>query len=253
MCEMENLLDKANKIVVKVGTAGITTDSKINSKIIANLAKCCHELRMQGKCVTIVTSGAIASGKRKLHTSLEGSLVEKQVYAAVGQPLLMQEYILEFGKYGVNIAQFLVTKNDFVNKERFKILYGSYNKTLEKGVVPVFNENDTLATREIKFSDNDELEALITTRLGQDLMVNLIIHDGLLKDGEIVETADSYSQEDYDNIKNEMREGRGGLQKKLDAIKMANDAGKICRIGNAAKSIIGILQGKVLSTTFYPH
>ncbi len=252
---MENLLDKVKKIVIKIGTAGITTNSKINFRILANLAKNCQELRMRDKYVTIVTSGAIASGRRKLQIYGEGNLVEKQMYAAVGQPLLMQEYIRQFSKYyGTNLAQFLVTKSDFIQKRKFKVLYDSYYHTLKAGIIPVFNENDNVATREIRFSDNDELQSLIASKLEQDLMINLILHEGLLnKFGEVVKIATSYDARDYANLKDEVREGRGGLPRKLDAIKTANEKGKICIVGNVKANLIDLIEGNAIHTRFLPR
>lgn len=250
---MENLLDKVSKVVVKIGTAGITADSNINLESISNLAKCCYELREKGNYVSIVTSGAIACGRREMNCcDYEGSIAEKQTFAAVGQPLLMQAYINEFDKYHVKIAQFLVSRDDFERKERFDTLYNSFFNTLLKDIIPVFNENDTVATDEIKFSDNDELQALITTRLRQDLMINLIVYDGLLKDGKIVEIASSYNAGDYDNLENEVKEGRGGLQNKLNAIKTVNEDGKICIVGNVKGNLLEVIQGKVTHTRFLP-
>lgn len=249
----KNLLDRVNRIIVKIGTAGVTTDHNINKKVIADLAKGCYELHKKKKYITIVTSGAIASGRRRLKAYSEGSLVEKQTYAAVGQPILMQEYIKQFEKFGMGVAQFLVSRGDFFERERFKVLQDCYNNTLVKGIVPIFNENDTIATDEIKFSDNDELEALIAAELNQDLMINLIVYNGLLKNGRTVRYATSYNEKDYDNLGKEVKETRGGLKGKLNAIKRANRCGKICIVGNIRSNLLGLIEGKkILHTRFLP-
>jgi len=248
----KNLLDKSSRIVVKIGTAGVTTDHNINKKMIANLAKGCYELHKKKKHVSIVTSGAIALGRRRLNVYSEGSLAEKQTYAAVGQPILMQEYKKQFGKFGMNVAQFLLSKSDFFKGEKLKVLRDCYNNTLLKGIVPIFNENDTVATDEIRFTDNDELEALIASELKQDLMINLIMYDGLLKNGRIVKYATSYNEKDYDILGKEIKETRGGLKGKLEAIKRANQCGKICIIGNIRSSLPDLVEGKTLQTRFLP-
>jgi glutamate 5-kinase len=250
---MENLLEKINKIVIKVGTAGITTNGDVDKDVIENLAKNCFELREAGKYVTVVTSGAIAAGRKQLNSTKEGTLTEKQTYAAVGQPLLMQHYREQFGKYKMHVAQFLVNKTNFDDSKEFETLHNSYLNTLLKDIVPVFNENDTVATDEIKFSDNDELQALIAINLRQDAMVNLIVYDGLLKNRKVVDIATSYDKGDYDDLKSEIREGRGGLEGKLDAIKKANNAGNLCIVGNAKGSILDMIKGSTLHTRFLPQ
>lgn len=255
--KMENLLDKVNRIVVKIGTAGITTGSNINKDAIANLAKGAYELREKGKYVTIVTSGAIAAGRRQMQKFEPGSLVDKQTYAAVGQPLLMQEYIRQFGRYNINVAQFLVSKSDFIEndfwgKDRFSSLESSYFNTLHKDIVPIFNENDAVSTDEIQFTDNDELGAFITIKLRQDLMIKLITYDGLLKNGRIVEIASSYNNWNYDNLEREIKEGRGGLQGGLNAAEKVTKAGKFFIMGNAKSNLVELIEGRIIQTRFLP-
>ncbi|MEI6732017.1 MAG: hypothetical protein WCK90_05050 [archaeon] len=246
---MENILNKVQSIVIKIGSSGITTDHDIDRESIKNLAVAAKELRDLGKKVTIVTSGAIAAGRRELSYWDESDLATKQMLAAVGQPVLMREYSQIFSKYGLSIGQFLVKKADFENGS-LEFLRQSYKRTLDQGVIALFNENDTTAVEEIKFSDNDNLQELIINYLGGDLMVNLIKYDGFLKNGQVLSESNVYNSEFYDNLSGKAREGRGGLQGKLDAIRKVTEKGKYCIVGNVKGNILGMIEGRAVHTRF---
>lgn len=244
----------ADKIILKSGTASVTTDTTLDADSIKNIVENIYNLKKSGFDVVHVTSGAIAVGRRRLNEFEEGDIVDKQAYAAVGQPLLMDYYIEQFGIYRMNAAQLLVSKSDFKDKTRFNALNNVFFKLLYKGIVPILNENDTVATKEIRFTDNDELEALTAINLLREcIMFNLIRHDGLLKNGKIVKIATSYIKKDYDDLENETREGRGGLQRKLDEIKKANNAGIICILGNVMGDFYEMLKGNAIHTRFLPR
>jgi glutamate 5-kinase len=247
---MNNLINQFKGIVIKVGSKAITTDHTINSAAIENIARATYSLRELGKEVSVVTSGAIAAGRRRLNSWGEASLPDKQMYAAVGQPLLMQEYINVFSAYGLNVAQFLVSKEDF--DSRISTLINSYNTAILKGVIPVFNENDSVAVDEIRFTDNDELQGLIAERLYSELLVNLTLYDGLIKDGKVVEVPTNYNEGDYDVICSERKEGRGGLQGKLDMISKMNSKGKTVIIGNVNGDIVKMIEGSQIHSRFMP-
>ncbi len=250
---MENLFDRVRGIVIKIGTAGITTDSNINENVIERLAESCSKLIQEGKNITIITSGAIALGRRKTNSSCNDkeTIKQKQRYAAIGQPLLMQAYIKAFDKYKTNVGQFLLTFDNLDSKKRLMILKDTYNELIKNKEVPVFNENDTLAVEEITFGDNDILAALITKGLNQDILINLTVYDGLLKNGRILENSSSFETKDYDEIKMERKEGRGGLKSKLDAAKIVLEGGKIFIISNVKYDIKDILTGIVPQTRFF--
>lgn len=250
---MKNIINQFNGIVIKVGSKAITTDHTINSKAIDRLAKAACDLRRMGKEVSIVTSGAIAAGRRCLGSWEENSgMPDKQTYAAVGQPLLMQEYINSFSVYGLNVAQFLVSKEDFKSK-RLLNLRDSYSNTILRGIIPIFNENDTVATDEIKFTDNDELQFLISEKLGQtELLVNLTLYDGLIAKGNVVKYPKSYNSSFYDIVANGVVEGRGGLQGKLSSIRRANLIGKTVIVGNVNGDILGMIKGNRIHSRFLP-
>lgn len=251
---MGNLLKNCKGIVIKIGTAAITTNSDINYKLINSIAKSSSELIRNGKNITIVTSGAIALGRRKANSTYRENetLKDKQRYAAIGQPLLMQAYINAFDKYKINLGQFLLTFDNLDSKKRFLILKETYNELLRNKEVPVFNENDTIAIEEITFGDNDILAALITRDLNQDVMINLTVYDGLLKNKKTVEKGTSFEKNHYDDIRMERKEGRGGLKSKLEAAKIVVQSGKIVVITNIEHSIQDILTGKAPQTRFLP-
>lgn len=250
---LDDLTSTTDRIILKSGTASITTDTKLDIDSIKNIVENIYNLKESGFYVAHVTSGAIAEGRRELNEFEEGDIVDKQAYAAVGQPSLMECYREQFGRYRMNAAQLLVSKSDFKNKNRFNALHNVFFKLLYKGIVPILNENDTVSTKEIRFTDNDELEALTAINLLREcIMFNLIRHDGLLKKGKVVKIATSYIKKAYDNLENETREGRGGLQGKLDAIKIANDAGIICIVGNVMGDFYEMLKGNAIHTRFLP-
>jgi glutamate 5-kinase len=164
----------------------------------------------------------------------------------------MQAYINAFDKYNINVGQFLLTSDNLDNKKRFAILKETYNELVKNKEVPILNENDTIAIEEITFGDNDILAALITRDLNQDILINLTVYDGLLKNNKIAEKASSFDVKDYDEIGMERKEGRGGLKSKLDAAKIVAEAGKIFIISSIKFSIMEILSGKVPQTRFLP-
>ncbi len=250
---MENLLDRVHGIVIKIGTAGITTlDNGINRGVIERLAENCSHLMDEGMRVSIVTSGAIACGKGKVERYASANLPE--TYAAIGQPILMQAYIDAFARYGKNIAQLLLTDNDFNSRKRLELLKRVHSELLANKEVPVINENDVVATEEITFGDNDILAARLTVDLNQDLLLNLTVYDGLLKNGKVIGSGCSYDVSYYDNLNKETRRGgSGGLESKLKSAKMCTDNGKLCIISNVLYDIKNILMGKTPQTIFLPR
>jgi len=247
--------EKIKSILIKVGTAGVTTKNNIRRDVIERLANNCYKLLNLGKSVAIVTSGAIALGRRETNSKFRKneSLREKQRYASIGQPFLMQAYREGFKKYGIRVAQILLTYNDFTNGERLDNLKTTYDELKKNKEVAIFNENDAIATKEITFGDNDLLAACLVEGLNIDLFLNLIVYDGLFRKGKIVDTANSFNTADYDTLESERKEGRGGLESKLQAANITANAGKIFILGNVRYNLIEILEGKKPSTKFLPH
>jgi glutamate 5-kinase len=253
---MENILPQTKSIVIKVGTAGITTSSGIDYNTITHLANTAYNLHSLGKSVTIVTSGAIASGRREtglFKSPTDEKMQQKQALAAIGQAPLMHAYYEAFKKLDLIPAQLLVSKDDFEDAKRQQTLRDTYEALSRMNrVVPIINENDPIAIDEIRFTDNDGLQASIMNNLNGDVAVNLITFPGLLKNGQVAPIGVSYNARFYDDLSRDIREGRGGLQGKLDAMKLINEAGKVAIIGNVRGSIVGMLTGEYPHTRFLP-
>jgi len=168
-------------LVVKVGSAVLSRgDIALHQ---ATLERICRELvwlRKEGYQVVLVSSGAILAGMGRLGlTERPGSIPLKQAAAAVGQSLLMRHYEEAFAPYGQKLGQLLLTQEDFRSRYRYLNARNTLFTLLHLGVLPVINENDTVAVEEIRFGDNDHLSALVATLLGADLLVILTDLDGL--------------------------------------------------------------------------
>ena len=180
---------EAKRLVVKVGSAVLSKPalSPVEGGDIAlhqpTLERICRELvwlRKEGYQVVLVSSGAILAGMGRLGlTERPGSIPLKQAAAAVGQSLLMRHYEEAFAPYGQKLGQLLLTQEDFRSRHRYLNARNTLFTLLHLGVLPVINENDTVAVEEIKFGDNDHLSVLVATLLGADLLVILTDLDGL--------------------------------------------------------------------------
>jgi glutamate 5-kinase len=174
------LFPSVNRLVVKVGSGVLTQDRGLNLDIIASLARQISAQMDRKRDVILVSSGAVASGVKKM--GLPGrpeKMPEKQAAAAIGQAGLMMEYEKVFSRYGKNVAQILLTDDDLSNRKRFLNARNTMNTLLAWGVLPIINENDTVAVEEIKFGDNDSLSARVALLLSADLLINLTDIDGL--------------------------------------------------------------------------
>lgn len=184
MQQLDGLVKRNGTIVVKVGT-NLLTDKRsgIRRKRIIDLARDVAFLRGLGHDVAIVSSGAIGAGVAALHLAgRPRTIPEKQATAAVGQPVLMEAYQSAFRKVGLQVAQVLLTGDDFTERRRYTNARNTLRALFAQRVVPVINENDTIAVEEIKLGDNDNLSALVASLLGSDLLVILSDVDGLYTD-----------------------------------------------------------------------
>ncbi|MBU1172620.1 MAG: glutamate 5-kinase [Proteobacteria bacterium] len=168
------------RLVVKVGSGVLTQDMGLNLDIIASLARQISEQMDLKREVILVSSGAVASGVKKIGlTRKPEKMPEKQAAAAIGQAGLILEYEKVFARHGKNVAQILLTDDDLSNRKRFLNARNTLNTLLTWGVLPIINENDTVAVEEIKFGDNDSLSARVALLLSADLLINLTDIDGL--------------------------------------------------------------------------
>jgi glutamate 5-kinase len=180
MAELRKAAKEARRIVVKVGSGVITRRSALRSRIFTEIARQISELSDSGRQVVLVSSGSIAMGSRTLGWSHPGrSIPEKQAAAAVGQIGLSELYRKRFLRFGRQVAQVLVTRGGLDDRERFLNARRTLLTLLTLGVVPIVNENDTVATDEIRFGDNDSLSATVVNLVAADLLVILTDVDGL--------------------------------------------------------------------------
>ncbi|MFC1675364.1 glutamate 5-kinase [Candidatus Omnitrophota bacterium] len=226
------------RIVIKIGSSllcadGVTPDVGVLQKICAQVSK----LAQEGKEVVIVSSGAIAFGLHLLGLrSRPGELNKLQAASAVGQNQLMENYRRFFAK-GVKSAQVLLTREDFNDRRRFLNAKNTLLELLKYKCVPVINENDAVSTEEIRFGDNDRLSALVASLIAADLLIILSDVDGLLdKQRQVIRVVEEItSQIKALACPTKKMACAGGMITKLEAAKIAGDAGIPCVIANGHK------------------
>ncbi len=229
---------KHKRIVVKIGASIFASNKKkINTALISDIAAQISGLVRQGREVVVVSSGAIAIGMSILKINNRPSeLAYLQATAAIGQHELMHIYKLALNRYGINCAQLLLTWDDFSDK-RYENAKNTLNTLLKLKSVPIINENDTVATEEIKFGDNDKLSALVSIMVDADLLIILSDVDGLLDKNKkvicLVGKIDSKikSLASPTNKKTSV----GGMVTKIQAAGIAVDGGIPCVIANGRK------------------
>lgn len=250
------------RVVIKVGTSTLThQNGNINIRKIENLCKVISDLKNSGLEIIFVSSGAIAMGVGKLGLSKKPEdIPSKQACAAIGQCELMYTYDKLFQEYNHTVAQMLMTGADFENEERHTNFDNTLNRLLELGVLPIVNENDTIATAEIKVGDNDTLSAIVATSAKADMLILLSDIDGLY-------TADPHKVSDASlipvvtEIDDEIRNlagtagtsrGTGGMVTKLHAAEICMNAGIDMVIANGSNPdvLYDIFDGKSVGTRF---
>lgn len=247
------------RIVLKFGSGTLTRtngsglDLKQFARLSAEVAALIHAGH---QCVT-VTSGAVAAGTSVLSlTERPSDLATAQASAAIGQSKLMRAYEMAFGRYKLNVAQLLLTHSDLDSQMRRANAGNTLERLLAAGnVVPIINENDSVAVEELNFGDNDRLSAEVATLAGADLLIILTQVDGLLdEEGHVIPLV-----RDIDRVKklangNKGRFSRGGMVSKLEAVKMAVDAGITTVIMNGRRPdrIPAAIAGENVGTRFLP-
>ena len=234
----EKTLKTAHTLVVKVGSAVLTTADGLHLSVLYNLVEQLARLVRQGRRVCLVSSGAVAAGRTALpdRGRTVVGLSGKQALAAIGQGCLMREYEHAFASQGLLCAQVLLTRDDLRSRTRFLNARNTFMNLLDWGVVPIVNENDTVAVQELKFGDNDQLTSLLLNLVDGDLYINLTSADGVLAinpekvaPGEVVPYLDSI--EDIASLDIESlcgaktSVGTGGMRSKLMAARRAAQLG----------------------------
>jgi glutamate 5-kinase len=251
---------KIRRVVLKIG-ASVITDAKgrLDAAILKNIVEQVCALGREGVDFVLVTSGAIASGIRLLQLSCRpNNLACLQASAALGQGALMQMYSDAFKKHHKLCAQILLTWEDFNDRSRYLNAKNTLLELLEYRVIPVINENDTVAVDEIKFGDNDKLSALVASILGADLLVIFSDVDGLYKwEGRNKQVIREISdiKEEIESLAGDTTKKNtsvGGMKTKLEAAKISMSAGIPCIIANGkSKNVLEkILNGEEVGTVF---
>lgn len=246
-------------VVVKLGTSVLTAGKlHLNKPRMVDIVRQCIELRENGYKVVIVSSGAVAAGRSQLPTPIGSSVSEKQMLAAIGQGQLINQWQSLFALYDVPVAQMLLTRADVEHRERYLTAKDTLTQILKHAVVPIFNENDAVATAEIKVGDNDNLSALVAILANADKLILLTDQVGLF-------TADPRSNPDAelitqiseidDNVKSLAGDsgtslGTGGMATKLQAAQIAQRAGieTIIAKGSETNILVDVLNSEAPST-----
>jgi glutamate 5-kinase len=260
----KELLKPVKRVVVKVGSAVLTAKDSLNRKVIRDLTNDMCALRKRGMEVILVSSGAISSGLKKIGLSKRpDSISQKQAVAAVGQISLMMAWEKAFAQHKVKVGQILITRDDFSHRTRYLNARNTIFMLLSWKIIPIINENDTVAVEEIKFGDNDNLSAMVTNLMEAQLLVALTNMDGLYdKDPHIHRNAKLIpivSKVNREILKHAGSMpgalGTGGMTSKLMASQKVALGGVPTIIANGTKP--GILKhlfnGKEEGTLFMPQ
>ena len=250
----------ARRVVVKVGSSSLTTaEGGIDPGRVRRLVGVLADARGRGVEVVLVSSGAIAAGLSPLGLARRPrALPIQQAAAAVGQGLLVHRYTEELARHGVVAGQVLLTADDVTRRSHYRNAHQTFAKLLELGVLPIVNENDTVATSEIRFGDNDRLAALVAHLVHADLLVLLSDVDGLYDgppaaaDSRLVPEvalADDLAQVRIGRS-GSAGVGTGGMRTKLDAARIATGAG-IPVLLTAADRADAALSGEEVGTFFH--
>lgn len=263
----DQLKDK-QRVVIKIGSSSLThmETGSLNLEKMERLVRILTDLRNQGKDVILVTSGAIAVGRKALGL-LERPTKRsvKQACAAVGQASLMMVYQKLFAEYNQTAAQILITKYTMMNEiSRFNAK-NTFGELFRMGVIPIVNENDTVSTEELDldFGDNDTLSAIVTALVEADLLILLSDIDGLYTDdpnknqeAKLISCVTEFTEELTGMAKDSASTvGTGGMSTKVSAARIATTSGAdmVITNGDNVRNINHILEGREVGTLFVAH
>jgi len=262
--DARKVLRDARRIVIKVGSSTLTRNGALRPRKFRDLARQISSLMDDGREVVLVSSGAIAIGAAKLEWDSPGnSIPEMQAAAAVGQIGLVELYQRRFAEHGRHVAQVLLTRVGLEDRERFLNARQTLRELLRLGVVPVVNENDTIATEEIRFGDNDNLSANIVSLVAADALVILSDVDGLFVEPptkgqrkpqlfDVIEKITPEVERAAQGSKSAF--GRGGMITKLEAATNAARSGAVTVVcnGRTGGVLERLIDGQQYGTLFAP-
>jgi glutamate 5-kinase len=251
------------RIVIKIGTSTLThKNGSVNIRRIESLCKIISDIKNAGNEIILVSSGAIGMGTAKLNLKERPKdIAGKQAAAAVGQCELMYIYDKEFGLHNHTVAQILLTAPDLKTPDRHEKFENTMHRLIELGALPIINENDTVATEEIVFGDNDTLAALVAESVKADLLILLSDIDGLYTEDPHKNPEAKIIPEVYE-ITPEIEalsggagseHGTGGMITKIRAARIATEAGcdMIIANGSSPEILYDITDGASVGTRFY--
>jgi glutamate 5-kinase len=257
-------LKKVKKIVIKVGSAVLTDNGVLNRGTVRRLSEDIARLKKKGYQIALVSSGAIASGVGKLGwTRKPETIPQKQAVAAIGQGSLIYAYEEAFQAHGLLVAQLLLTREDLTHRQRYLNAHNTLITLLDWGIIPIINENDTVAVDEIKFGDNDNLSALIAHLIESDLLIILTDTEGLYdrdprQDPKarlipVIERVDAKTVQYTSNYSGDW--GLGGMRSKILAAQKVTAGGiPVIIAGGRREGVLSdLMQGKPLGTFFLPQ
>ncbi len=267
--DRKTLLNKIQRVVVKVGSAVLTTGDGLNHDAIDRLVAQISALGDRGMDVVLVSSGAVAAGRQRIkeRTQKNGKcfkdLPSRQAASAIGQGRLMHDYDEAFAKHGKISAQVLLTRSGLKDRERFLNARNTMERLLEWGAIPIVNENDTVSVKELEFGDNDTLGAMCLGLIKGDLFVNLTSADGVFDknpdgnpDAKPIPIIENIACLDIESMcDGKTTVGSGGMYSKLRAARRAAQLGVPTLIvsGKGDFDILSAIEGEERGTLIFPE
>lgn len=262
--DRKSMISKVKRVIIKIGSS-VLTDKKgnLSESVFDFIAGEISKIKSRNIEVIVVSSGAIASGMKKLHLSRKPTEISmKQAIAACGQSTLIWHYERAFSLFGLIVAQILITHDGLTDRKRFLNARKTITTLLEMGIIPVINENDTVAVEEIMLGDNDNLAALVTSLVEADLLILLTDTEGLYNkdprknhDAEFISLIDQIGEE-IESVAGDTlgRTTTGGMKTKIQAARTAAAFGvpTIIANGKAEATLSDIFEGRDVGTIFLP-
>lgn len=234
-------------IVIKFGSASLTTNGEIDERIVLEIARQCAQLQAHYNIV-LVSSGAVAAGKKYI-PNYRGTLAQRKAAAAVGNPLLIRTYGTYFRPFKIALAQSLCERHHFANRRQFLQLKSTYETLWKNNIIPIANENDVVSNKELKFSDNDELATLIALGFGADqLLFGTTVRGVLDRKGEVLRCLEIIDKAALSLANKEMSgSGLGGMVSKLNFARLATRMGTKVVIFSAQEpsGILNAIEGTI--------
>ena len=253
------------RVVIKVGTSTLAyATGHLNIRRVEHLCRVLSDLKNQGHEVILVSSGAIGMGVGKLSLKERPTdIPTKQAAASIGQCELMYTYDKLFAEYNHTVGQILLTGSDFRHEDRYNNFRNTMSRLLELEVLPIINENDTIATEEIKVGDNDTLSAMVAVNIEADRLVLLSDIDGLYTadphkdpDAKLIHTVEALTPDVLALAGDKGSDlGTGGMKTKLTAAELCTEAGceMVIMNGENPELLYDLFDGKAVGTRFLAH